>query len=113
MYKVIGGQKATVIANICILLGMLGYCLYCIAEPGGSILNQRILIYEKRHRIYVEGKRHNKLLAIKAKYIYIYIYIYIYMYVYIYNIYIYIRTHTHTHIYIYGNHKTLIYHHGC
>ena len=31
--------------------------------------------------------------------------IYIYIYIYIYNVYIY--------IYIYGNHKTLIFHHGC
>ena len=30
-------KKAAIIANI------------CVAKPGGSILNQRILIYEKRH----------------------------------------------------------------
>ena len=40
-------------------------------------------------------------------YVYINIYRYIYIYVYVYNIY------TSIYIYIYGNHKTLISHHGC
>ena len=46
---------------------MLGYYLYSTAKPGGSILNQRILLYEKWC---------SKLLEIKTIYIYIYIYIY-------------------------------------
>ena len=31
------------------LQGMLGYYLNSIAKSGGSILSQRILMYEKRH----------------------------------------------------------------
>ena len=41
MYKVTGGQKTHCNCK------MLGYYLYSIAKPGGSILNQRILMYEK------------------------------------------------------------------
>ena len=54
------------------LLRMLEYYLHGLAKPGDKVLNQRILMYEKRHfefmlRIYVERKQRNKLLAIKTK----------------------------------------------
>ena len=46
----IGRQKKPLQLQIFVnLIGTLGYCLYSIAKPGGNILNQRILIYEKRN----------------------------------------------------------------
>ena len=48
MYKVIGGQKKSLSLQLFVdLLGMVKYYLSSIAKPGGSILNQRILMYEK------------------------------------------------------------------
>ena len=41
-------KKVAVIANM-LGYGMLGYYIYSIAKPGGSILNQRMLTFEKEH----------------------------------------------------------------
>ena len=90
----IGGQKSQLLQIFLYLQGMLGYSLYSITKPGGSILNQRILMYKKRHTKPL--LRENNV----ANYMYIYcMYICIYMYIYVhFHIHINIYTYIHTHI---------------